>query len=98
MYQKDLGAMATCAIRLREETTQVKDVVTVLIGYVWFDSIRAAATAAKRGYEAIYQIKSNHSLFPKQYIKDILKDTPSRTHIVLERQHPEETELIAIGY
>ena len=48
--------------------------------------------------DAVYQIKSNHGLYPKQYIEDTLKDAPSSTSIVLEGKHPEGSELVAIGY
>ena len=48
--------------------------------------------------EAIYQIKSNHELYPKQFIKDTLNDVPAGTHIVLEGKHPEGADLVAIGY
>ena len=48
--------------------------------------------------EAACQIKLNHGLHPKQFIKDTLKDIPSGTSIALEGKHPEGTELVAIGY
>ena len=48
--------------------------------------------------DAVYQIKSNYRLYPKQYIEDTLKDAPGSTHIVLEGKHPEGAELVAIGY
>ena len=44
---------------------QDKEVLTLLMGDTWFGSVKIATAAAIRGYEAIYQIKSNYSLFPK---------------------------------
>ena len=48
--------------------------------------------------EAVYQIKSNHSLFPKQYIKENLKDDLGGCYIVLEGKHPSGADLVAMGY
>ena len=97
-YQKDLGATAACTMRLGESTTQDPAARTVLIGDAWFGSVRAATAAWSKNMNAVYQIKSNHGLYPKQYIEETLKDAPGSTHIVLEGKHPEGTELVAIGY
>ena len=60
--------------------------------------MRAAIAAANRKIEAMCQIKSNHWLHPKQFIKDILNDVLGDTHIILQGQHPEGVDLVAIGY
>jgi hypothetical protein len=49
------------------------------------------------GYKAILQIKKGHGLFPKQFIKDALKDAPGGVWIVLESTH-KNVPLVAIGY
>ena len=98
LYQKELGATAACAMRLGEATTQNPAIRTILMGDAWFGSVRAAAAAWKKNMDVVYQIKSNHGLYPKQFIKDQLKDAPGGTSIVLEGKHPEGAELIAIGY
>ena len=64
-YQKELGATAACTIRAGESTTQELEARTLLIGDEWFGSVRVAAVASSRNMEAIYQIKSNHRLYPK---------------------------------
>jgi len=48
--------------------------------------------------EIVCQIKTNHGLFPKQYIEEALKDAPGGCHIVLEGKHPNGADLVAIGY
>ena len=48
--------------------------------------------------EAVYQIKMNHRLFLKKIIEEILKDTPGRFHVVLERKQSNGSELIIISY
>ena len=98
MYQKELGATAACTVRASEVTTQVKEARTMLKGDAWFGSVKAAAAAVERGMEAVYQIKTNHGLFPKDYIEECLKDAPGGCHIVLEGKHPSEADLIAMGY
>ena len=57
-----------------------------------------AAVAAKRNMDTVYQVKSNHGLYPKQFIEDTLKEAPGGTYIVLEGQHPDRPTLIAIRY
>ena len=97
-YHKDLGATAACTIRAGEATNVHQEARTILMGDAWFGSVKAASVASKRKMEAVYQIKSNHGLYPKQFIEDALKDGPGGTHIVLEGKHPDGAELIAIGY
>ena len=97
-HQKELGATAACTMRAGEGTTQVKEAVTVLKGDAWFGSVKAAAAAKERGMEAMCQVKSNHGLFPKEFIEEALKDAPGGCHVVLEGQHPNGSDLIAMGY
>ena len=98
MYQSELGATAACTIRAGEGTTQDKEAISVLMGDAWFGSVKAAVEASKRNMEAVYQIKSNHGLYPKQFVEEALKEAPGGTHIVLEGTHPDGPELVAIGY
>ena len=97
-YYKELGAIAAYTIWAAEGTIQVKEAQTVLMGDVWFGSVRAVAAAWKRNMDVIYQIKTNHGLFPKQFIEEKLKDAPGGTHIVLEGKHLEAADLVTIGY
>jgi hypothetical protein len=43
-------------------------------------------------------VKQYHNLFPKDFIKDALKDTPGGVHIVLKGTTRDEVSLVAIGY
>ena len=53
-YHKELSTTATCNIRAAEEIIQDKEALTLLIANAQFDSVKAVAAAATRGYEAIY--------------------------------------------
>ena len=64
-YQKELGSTAAYMIRAGKRTTQYKEVVLILMGDTQFGSVRAVAAVAKKNIEAVDQIKSNHSLYPK---------------------------------
>ena len=97
-YMKELGATAACTIRAGRKTTQDEAAVSILMGDAWFGSIRAIVAAAKYNMEAIYQVKSNHGLYPKQYIEDTLKEAPGGTSIVLQGEHPDGPTLVAVGY
>ena len=83
--QRELGATAACTVRLTEichqEQYSSKDLV---MGDAWFGSVKAATELAKRNSAAFLQVKTNHKLFPKDYINDALEDAPGGTHIVLK--------------
>ena len=66
-------------------------------GDAWFGSVQCAISMAQRGRYFFGQVKSNHSLFPKDYIEEALKDVPGGSHIVLKCTH-KEVELIALRY
>ena len=51
-----------------------------MISDTWFSSVKEAVAALTRNMEAIYKIKLNNRLYPKQFIKDALKEASSRTH------------------
>ena len=42
--------------------------------------------------------KTNHCLWPKQFIEEKLKDVSHGTHITLESKHLEGANLVAIRY
>ena len=50
----------------------------------WFGSVKAATELAKRNSASILQVKTNHKLFPKDYIDNALEEAPGGTHIVLK--------------
>ena len=81
-----------------EGIKQVKEAMTILKGYAWFNSVKAVAVATERGMEVVYQIKSNYGLFPKQYIEESLKNTLSGYYIVLESKYLSGADLVVIDY
>jgi hypothetical protein len=67
-------------------------------GDAWFGSIRAANEVGLRGHEGVFQIKTYHASYPKEFIEEALKDAPSGVFIVLEGMTQDEIPLVAIGY
>ena len=57
--------MAAYTEKSSEGTTQHKDAVIVLIGDVQFGLVIAVVATTHHSIDAIYQIKTNHELFPK---------------------------------
>ena len=66
------------------------------MGDAWFGSVKVAAVVVKRDMEVAHQIKSNYSLFSKQFIKESLKDAPGGYHVALEGKQPSRADLVAI--
>jgi hypothetical protein len=69
-----------------------------ICGDAWFGSVWATSEISRHGHEAVLQIKQNHSLYPKAFIEDALKEAPGGVHFVLERKTQGEVTLIAVGY
>lgn len=86
--QKDARATAFFLIRCVDNCHQngklLKDTVK---GDAWFGSVKCAINIGRRGQAGLIQVKSNHGLFPKKYIKYTLTHTPGGTHIVLKGAH-----------
>ena len=70
----------------------------VMKGDAWFGSVKAAASLAERGMEGVFQVKTAHSLYPKEYIEKLLKNAPGGVHVVLKGRHPNGHTLVAVGY
>ena len=70
----------------------------VIKGDAWFGSVKAAAALADEGTEAVLQVKTDHSLLQKKFIKDALSGSSGGVHIVLRGRHPSGKLLIALGY
>jgi len=100
MFNAEIGATAGCTLRLLLNSIPEEDkgIKHGIRGDAWFGSVRAASEIARRGHEAVFQIKQNHGLFPKSFIEEALKDAPGGVHIVLEGTTPCEVPLIAVGY
>ena len=70
----------------------------VVKGDSWFGLVKAAAALAEKDIQAVLQIKTGYSLFPKDFIDEKLKGYPGGVHIVLKGKHPNGKTLLAIGY
>lgn len=99
-FNQQLGATTGCTLRLLlgcvpQEMSGIKHGVR---GDAWFGSVRTANEVALRGHDGVFQIKQYHSLFPKEYIEEALKDAPGGVHILLEGMTKDEVSLVALGY
>ena len=85
---EELGATASCSLRRASKAlTRRKEgeqPIELVLGDSWFGSVKAAVAQAKAGFECIFQIKTNHALFPKKQIEDILRDSPGGISVILE--------------
>ena len=95
-----LGVTAGCTVQMHEGSigTQDADVGHGIKGDAWFGSVSAAAALGVRGHQAVMQVKTNSSLFPKKFIADMLDGMPGGVKIVLKGTAPNEVPLVAIGY
>ncbi|MFN9982106.1 MAG: hypothetical protein ACK53Y_19425, partial [bacterium] len=78
IFNAEIGATAGCTLRLLLNSIPKEDkgIKHGIRGDAWFGSVRAASEIARRGHEAVFQIKQNHGLFPKSFIEEALKDAP----------------------
>jgi hypothetical protein len=67
-------------------------------GDAWFGSVKTASELAIQGFECVLQVKQHHSLYPKEFIDEALKDAPGGIGIFLEGIAPNEVPLIAVRY
>ena len=71
-HYDSLGATGSCALRLVEGGSHMQvdksqdNVKEIVLGDSWFGSVKAAVAHAQKGFDCIFQIKQNHSLFPKK--------------------------------
>jgi hypothetical protein len=95
-----VGATAGCTLWLLLDSIPEEDkwIRHGICGDAWFGSVRATSEISRRGHEAVFQIKQNHSLYPKAFIEDALKEAPGGVHIVLEGKTQCEVTLIAVEY
>jgi hypothetical protein len=85
-FNSEVGATSGCTLRLllnsiAEEDNGLKHCIQ---GDDWFGSVRTANEVGLHGHIGIFQVKQYHSLFPKEFIENALKDAPGGVHIVLE--------------
>ena len=79
-YSSDLGGCAGCTMRRLEAPCKPG---STLIGDSWFGSVRAAVEAGKREVEFVGVVKTAHSLFPKAWLEQTLKDKSAGSRLVL---------------
>ena len=64
----------------------------------WFGSVKALTATADKGMQGIYQVKSNHELYSKDFIEEALEDFSSGMHIFMKGTYLDESEIIAVDY
>ena len=100
IFNAPVSATAGCTLLLLLDSIPEEDkgIRHGIRGDAWFGSVWAASEMLRHGHEAVFQIKQNHSLYPKAFIEDDLKEAPVGVHIVLEGKTQCEVPLIAVGY
>jgi len=100
MFNAAIGATTGCTLWLLLDSIpdEEKGLKYGICGDAWFGSIRAAAEISRHGNEAGFQIKQNHSLYPKAFIEETLKEAPGGVNIVLEGKTQCEVPLIVVRY
>ncbi len=99
-HHRELGATASCSLRLAKARLACRDQQRCGIkGDSWFGSVKACLALLNHGVESVFQIKTGHKLYPKKFIEETMEGMPGGVHLILEgtHQHTEE-RLIAVGY
>jgi hypothetical protein len=91
-FNAEVGATTGLLNTVAKEDKELKHGIQ---GDAWFVSVR---TANEVGHKGIFQVKQYHSLFPKEFIENSLKDAPGGVHILMEGITKDEVRLVAIGY
>jgi len=99
-FNKEVGATAGCTLRSLLGSISDKENFTKfgIRGDAWFGSVRAANEVGIRGHEGVFQIKTYHASYPKEFIEEALKDAPGGIFVALEGTTKDEVQLIALGY
>lgn len=94
--QRELGATTACTVRCAEGSYQGVPILTVK-GDAWFGSVKYIISLVQRGQLFVDQVKSNHGLFPKDYIEEQLLEAPGGIHFLLKATH-KRIDIITVGY
>ncbi len=99
-FNNTIGATAGCTLRLLLNSIPVdqQGAKHGVRGDAWFGSVNTANEVSIRGHKGVFQVKQFHTLFPKEYIEEVLKEAPGGVHIVLKGTTRDERNLVAIGY
>jgi hypothetical protein len=96
-----MGATSGCTLQLLLNTIPQQQQIGSchgIRGDAWFSSVKTANEVGLRGHEGVFQVKQYHSLFPKDFIEEALKEAPGGVHTVLKSTTTDEVNLIAVGY
>ena len=85
-FNDTMGATTGCTIRLLLNTIPPDQQGSKhgIRGDAWFGSVNTANEVGIRGHNGVFQVKQYHSLFPKEFIEEALKEAPGGVHIVLK--------------
>jgi hypothetical protein len=99
-FNSEAGATAGCTLRLLLDTIPPKDqgIRHGIHADALFGIFKTVSEVSRCGHEGVFQVKQNHSLCPKTFIEEALKEAPGRVHIALEGTTQCEVTLIAVGY
>ncbi len=98
-FNRQVGATAGCPIRALLGTIPPHETGKFGIrADAWFGSVGMANEIGIRGHEGVFQIKTYHASYPKEFIENTLKDAPGGVSIVLEGTTRDEVQLVALGY
>ena len=108
-YADKYKATAATVVRLAEATMRTSNPTTnpneslplppqIFLGDSWFSSIQAAAEVCRRNAHYIGIVKTGFATFPKLFLEEKMKEWPGGSHLVMESQHPDGFQLLAIGY
>jgi hypothetical protein len=99
-FNNTIGATAGCTLRLLLNSIPVdqQGAKHGVRGDAWFGSVNTANEVIIRGHEGVFQVKQFHTLFPKEYIEEALKEAPGSVHIILKGSTRYEVNLVPIGY
>ena len=99
-YFSEIGATASCGLRAAKACSHKtgEGPEELVLGDSWFGSVKAAVAQAQAGFECTFQVKQNHSLYPKKQIEEILGDAPGGASVVLTGIHSTGIQLVAVGY
>jgi len=99
-FNQEVEANAGCTLRslLGYISDQENFTKFWIRGDAWFGSVRAANEVGIRGHKGVFQIKTYHASYPKEFIEEALKDAPGGIFVALEGTTKDEVQLIALGY
>jgi hypothetical protein len=99
-FNDTMGATTDCTVRLLLNTIPPEQQGSKhgIRGDAWFGSVNTANEVGIHGYDGVFQVKQYHSLFPKDFIEEALKEAPGGVHIVLKATTRDEVNLVAVRY